>query len=107
MPKLRIDPGVDRFRDQFAQCFRDLRLDPRVWLAEIVTARIQRTAQRADRAGIGRAGGHVLGLERMLADTALDRLEVLPPPLWLAPDVIFSLPGPAHPRRPDNSDAHP
>ena len=73
-------------------------------LAEIVAARIERAAQRTDRAGIGRAGGHVLRFERMLADTALDRFQVLPAPLRLARDVIFAVGGPGDQRRGDKGD---
>ena len=73
-------------------------------LAQIVAARVERTAQRTDRAGIGRAGGHVLGLERVLADTALDRFEILPAALRLARDVIFAVGGPGDQRRGDEGD---
>ena len=55
VPELRIDPRVDRLRQQLAEGFRDLRLDSRMRLAQIVAAGVERTAQRADRAGIGRA----------------------------------------------------
>ena len=70
-------------------------------LAEIVAARVERTAQRADRSGIGGARRHVLGLERMLANTALDRFEILPAPLRLARDVIFAVGGIRDERRGD------
>jgi hypothetical protein len=50
--------------------FGDLRLNPRMRLAAIAAARVERTAQRADRSGIGRARRHVLGIEGVLADTA-------------------------------------
>ena len=90
MAKLGVDPGVDRLRQQFAERFGNLCLNARVRLAEIVTARVKRTAQRADRSGIGRAAGHILRFERMLADAALDGFEILPAPLRLARDVIFS-----------------
>ena len=100
MPELRIDPGIDRLRQQRAERLGDLRLDPRMRLAEVVAARVERTAQRADRPGIGRTGRHVLGLERMLADAALDRFEVLPAALRLARDVIFAVGGPGDQRAP-------
>ena len=45
MSELRIDPRIDRLRQQFAEGFGDLRLDPRMRLAEVVAARIKRTAQ--------------------------------------------------------------
>ncbi len=73
-------------------------------LAEVVAARIERTAQRADRSGIGRAGGHVLGLERVLADTALDRFQILPASFRLARDVIFAVGRPCDQRRGDKGD---
>src|SRR6202048_785495 len=63
--ELRIDPGVDRLRQEFAEGFRNLRLDPRMRLAEIVAARVKRTAQRANRAGIGGTRRHVLRLGKM------------------------------------------
>ena len=91
MPELRVDPGVDRLRQHLAQRLRHLRADSRMRLAEIVTARVERTAQRADRAGIGGAGGHVLRLEAVLADAALDLFDVLPAPSWLARNVIFAV----------------
>src|SRR6185312_14581716 len=76
MPELGVDAGIDRLRHQFAERLRYLRLDPRMRLAEILAARVERTAERTDRAGIGRARGHVLRLESVLAETALDRLKV-------------------------------
>src|ERR1700733_13081832 len=93
MPELRIDPSVHRPWQQFAEGFGDLRLDSRMRLAEIVTARVKRAAQRANRSGIGRARRHVLGLERMFANTALDRLDILPAALWLARNVVFAVGG--------------
>ncbi len=104
MPELGIDPGVDRLRQHLAQRLRHLRANSRMRLAEVVAARVERTAQRADRPGIGGAGGHVLGLERMLADTALDRFEILPAPLRFARDVIFSVRSPRDQRRGDEGD---
>ncbi len=104
MPELGVDPGVDRLRQQFAQRLRYLRADPRVRLAEIVAAGVKRTAERTDRAGIGGAGGHVLRLERMLADTALDRLEILPASFGFARDVIFAVGRPCDQGRGDEGD---
>src|SRR5690349_3648587 len=101
MAELRVDPGVDRPRQQLAERLRDLRLHPRMRLAEIVAAGIERAAQRADRAGIGRAGGGVLRLEMMLADTALDLFDVLPALLRLARDVVFAVGEPGDRRRGD------
>src|SRR5262245_22902594 len=68
-------------------------------LAEIVAPCVERAAQRADRAGIGGAGGHVLRLEGMLADAALDRLDILPAPFWLSRDVVFPVRRPGDQRR--------
>ena len=58
-------------------------------LQQVVAARIERAAERADRAVIGRAKGHVLALEVVLADAAaqLDALAV-PVRLRLARDVV-------------------
>ena len=69
-----------------------------------MAARVKRAAQRTDRPGIGGAGGHVLRLERVLADTALDRLEVLPATLGLACDVIFAVGRPSDQGRGDEGD---
>src|SRR5690242_18701981 len=91
MADLRIDAVINRLWQQLPQCLRYLRLDARMRLAEIVAARIERAAQRADRAGVGGTGGHVLWLERVLADTALDLFDILPAPPWLARDVIFPI----------------
>ena len=88
------DPLIDRLRQDLAERLGELRLDPRMRLAEIVAAGVQRTAQGADRPRVSGAGGHVLRLERMLADAALDRLEVLPAPFWFARDVVFAVGGP-------------
>ena len=60
-------------------------------LAQVVAARVERTAQRADRAGIGRTRRHVLGFEGVLADAALDRLDILPTSFRLARDIVFSV----------------
>ena len=51
------------------QCV-DLLAQAPVWLAGIAAARIQRAAQRADRRAVGRAEGHVLALEAVVAQAA-------------------------------------
>src|SRR3954469_19704589 len=104
MSELRVDPVIDRLRQYLAQRLRHLRANARMRLAEIVAACVERAAQRADRAGISGAGGHVLGLERMLADAALNRFEVLPAPLRLARDVVFAVGNPCDRWRGDEGD---
>src|SRR4030088_3274561 len=73
-------------------------------LAEIVAGRVERTAQRANRAGISGTRCHVLGLERMLANTALDCFDILPAALRLARDVIFAAGRECDQRRGDESN---
>jgi hypothetical protein len=90
MAELGIDLCEDRFWQQFAERLGDLGLHPRVRLAEVMAARVERATERADRAGISRAGGGILGLEMMLADTAFDGFDGLPALFRLARDVIFS-----------------
>src|SRR3989442_13954551 len=104
MPKLRVDPGVDRLRQHLAQRLRHLRANSRMRLAEIVAARVERTAQRTDRAGIGGAGGHVLPLEQNLADTELERLAGLPATLRVSGAVIFFVGRPGDQPRAEGGD---
>src|SRR5579871_1470683 len=73
-------------------------------LAEVMAARVERAAQRADRTGIGGAGGRVLRLEMMLANAALDLLDVLPALLRLACDVELSISRPGDHRCGDEGD---
>src|SRR5690606_41865976 len=65
-----------------------LRIQMRMGLAHVVTATIERAAERTDRRGISRAPCHVLRLERMLADGACDRPEVLPFAPGLARQIV-------------------
>ena len=99
VPELRIDPRVDELWKHLAEGFGELRLHPRMRLAQVVAAGVERAAQRADRAGVGRAGGHVFRLERMFTDAALDGFEILPAPFRLACDIIFSAGRPRDHRR--------
>ncbi len=87
----RTDPGRQRFRQQGGGDAGRLRLQPRLRLAQVVAAGVERAAQRADRPRIGRAEGHVLGLEFVFADGAADTVKLLPIGPRLARQVVFAL----------------
>ena len=84
--------GCDRFRLIGQPCLR---------LAAVAAAGIQRAAERADRHLIGRAIGHVLRLERVLADRAGDGGAGLPVAARLAGQIIFALRAPGDERGED------
>ncbi len=69
----------------------DLGIEARLRLAHVVAAAVERTAERADRCRVGRAPGHVLRLEGMLADGAGDGGQVLPAVARLAREVKLAL----------------
>lgn len=82
----------------------DLRVEARLWFAEIVAAAVERAAERADRCGIGGAPGHVLGLERMLADRAGDGMLLRPALSGFAGKVEFAAGCPGDEWRGDEGD---
>ena len=69
-----------------------------------MAAGVERTAQRTDRPRIGRAPGHVLRLERVLADRTDQRFPVLPGFARLARQIVFALGQIGDGRRGDEGD---
>ena len=68
----RPDPGGGLRGHDPREHALGLRLQAAMRLAQVAAAGVEGAAERADRPGIGRVMGHVLALERMLADGALD-----------------------------------
>lgn len=93
----------DRFGQHRLGHGRDLRVQPRLRLAHVVAAAVERTAERADRRRIGRAPGHVLRFERMLADRAGDLAFGEPALARLAGEIEFPFRPPGDQRRDDES----
>ena len=77
-PERRADPGGGAGRRHAGQDRLRLRLQAPVRLAEVAAAGVEGAAERADRPRIGGALGHVLGLERVLADPAGDLGRAVP-----------------------------
>ena len=102
----RADARRQRGRQQRVDHCGRLRLQPRLRLAEVVAARIERAAQRADRPRIGRAIGGVLGLEFEVADRAADFAQRLPIRPRLARQVVLALGRPGDRRRGDEGHDH-
>ena len=88
-PRVEITPAAAR--QQPAQDGRPLRRQARMRLAQVAAARIERAAQRADRALVGGAMGHVRPLVLALADHAVLDLQAL-----VAAALIGCHPRPAH-----------
>ncbi|MND61051.1 hypothetical protein D3C80_522970 [compost metagenome] len=73
----------------------------RLRFAKVVTTAVERTAERADRRGIGWTPGHILRLEIMFANRTGDGELILPGPTRLAGEVIFAAGFPCDQRRDD------
>ena len=89
----RRKPGDHRLRQHLPGDGAHLRVEAGVRLAHVVAAAVERTAERADRRGIGGTPGHVLGLERMLADGAGDGAGGFPAAAGLAGKIEASAGG--------------
>ena len=95
----RFKPTGKGFRQQPVERAHALVRQPRIGLAAVVAARVQRAAQRADRALVGRAHRHVRGFEMVFADHALQRLATLALQLVGARQVIPPTRRPGNERR--------
>ena len=96
-----IERGPPALRQQAAQRGRPLCGEAPIGLAQIVAARIERAAQRADRPLIRGAMRHVIAFVVALADHAAARAEALVAAFGLACDVVLALRRPGDQRRRD------
>ena len=104
--RIVCDPDVSARRQRGGQHLAEQRADllgsPRVGLATVVATRLQRAAQGADRGVVGRALGHVLGLERGFADRTGDLLARRPARCALPGEVVAPAGPPRQQRRHDH-----